>query len=239
MYKCKETQTKRYFLPLSAIFLILSMEDVQTFIYIPIVVSFGSFIIFWNFPILAYYNNTKPLYVKDLFVDSDKLPNYDVNQKIKRKFLNIFEWSLIISASILTGALADFWLYKTNGNETLFEMVGITGGILKIFQMVDGVIGYIILKILQRYIIKETTQLKKRRWSNLKRIIQLKINRNRLNESIMIASKSAENLSSLASMDGNKVSIKIQLEKMSSTAREEKQFTNQGSNSGGKSCVVM
>ena len=210
MYKCKEMQTKRYFLPLSGIFFILSMEDVQTFIYIPIVVSFGSFIIFWNFPILAYYNNTKPLYVQDLFVDSDKLPNYDVNRKIKRKFLNIFEWSLIVSASILTGALADFWLYKTNGNETLFEMVGITGGILKIFQMVDGVIGYIILKILRRYVIKETTQLKKRRWSNLKRIIQLKINQNRLNESIMIASKSTENLSSLASMDGNKVSIKVQ-----------------------------
>ena len=67
------------------------------------------------------------------------------------------------------------------------------------------------LKILRRYVIKETTQLKKRRWSNLKRIIQLKINQNRLNESIMIAaSNSTENLSSLASMDGNKVSIKIQ-----------------------------
>ena len=201
--KCTKIQKKRFFLPLTGVFIFLGIEEAQTFIYIPIVVSFGFFIIFWNFPFLAYYNNTKPLYVKDLFIDSDKLPNYNVNPKIKTKFLNIFEWSLIISASLLTGALADFWLYKTNGDESWIEIIGITGGILKIFQMVDGTIGYIILTILRKYIIKETTELKKRRWSNLKRIVQLKINQSRLNKSHLIASNSVNNLTALSHQDAN------------------------------------
>ena len=201
--KYKKIQKKRYFLPLTGVFIFLGLEEMQTFIYAPIVVSFGFFIIFWNFPFLAYYNNTAKIRVKDLFIDSDKLPNYDVHPKIKKKFQRIFEWSVIISASLLTGALADFWLYKTTGDESWFEIIGITGGIFNIFQMVDGIIGYIILKILRRYLIKETSRFKKRRLSNLKRIIQLKINQSKIKKSFMMASKSADSLPALASYDGN------------------------------------
>ena len=207
--KCnyKKIQKKRLMLPFVGVFLILSLEDIQTFIYVPVIVSFGSFIIFWNFPILAYYNSTKPLYVKDLFVDTSKLPNYDVDPKIKKKFLKIFEWSIIISASLLCGALADFWLYKTTGNETWIEIVGITGGILKIYQMIDWIVGHLILKIIRRYIIKESSRLKKKRYSNLRRIIRLKIIQHNINRTNMIYSNSNESLSTLVEQDGNNLSI--------------------------------
>jgi len=201
--KCnyKKIKKKRLCLPFVGVFLILSFEDIQTFIYVPFIVSFGSFIIFWNFPILAYYNSTKPLYIQDLFVDTSKLQNYDVDPKIKKKFLKIFEWSIIISASLLCGALADFWLYKTTGNETWIEIVGITGGILKMYQMVDMIIGHVILKIIRRYIIKESCRLKEIRYNNLRRIIRLKIIQHKINQSNMIYSNSNENLNYLVNHD--------------------------------------
>ena len=207
--KCNfnKIQKKRWCLPFVGVFLILSLEEIQTFIYVPVIVSFGSFIIFWNFPLLAYYNSTKPLYVKDLFIDTSKLPNYNVDPKIKKKFLKIFEWSIIISASLLSGALADFWLYKTTGNETWIEIVGITGGILKIYQMIDWIIGHLILKIIRRYIIKESSRLKKRRYSNLRRIIRLKIIQHQINNTYIKYSNSNENLNNLINHDGNKMVV--------------------------------
>ena len=190
---------KRYFLPFMSIFFILGIEDVHNYIYIPIIVTCGSFILFWNFPILAYYNSKKPLYVKDLFIDVEKLPNYDVNPKIKKKFLTIFEWSLIISASILMGALSDFWLYKTHGNESWIEIIGITGGILNIFQVIDSIIGSIILSVLRKYIVKESNKFKKENLDNLRRIIQLKINQTRINKSHLACNIKT----SLTKCDGN------------------------------------
>jgi len=150
--KCKDIKVKRYFLPLIGVFLIL----------------------FWNFPRMVYYTASKPLYYEDLFIDEKKLPNYEVDERIKRKFQLILEVVLIVTNALLTGALADYWLYKTTGNEGYMEIVGITGGIIKIFQMVNNTISRLMLKILKRCIKKENKQFKRRQVENIERIIRLK-----------------------------------------------------------------
>jgi hypothetical protein len=86
----------------------------------------------------------------------------------------ILETVLIISNALLTGVLADYYLYKTIGNEGYLEILGITGGIIKIFQIINNSISRLLLKILRRYIKKETIDLKRKQVENIERIIRLK-----------------------------------------------------------------
>ena len=112
---CCNILIKRWFLPLIAVVLLFFYEEVRNVIYLPLITSFVFFILFWNFPIIVYHTASKPLYYEDLFIDEKKLPNYDVDERIKKKFKLVLEIVLIITNSLLTGALADYYLYKTTG----------------------------------------------------------------------------------------------------------------------------
>ena len=172
--RCKDIPIKRYFLPLIGVFALAALPELRNFVYLPLIITFGFLILFWNFPWIVYYTASKPLYYQDLFIDEKKLPNYDVDEGIKRKFKMILETVLIISNALLTGALADYYLYKTIGNEGYIEILGVTGGIIKIFQMINNSISRFMLKILKRCVRKENQDLKRRQVENIERIIRLK-----------------------------------------------------------------
>ena len=172
--RCKDIPIKRYFLPLIGVFALAALPELRNFVYLPLIITFGFLILFWNFPWIVYYTASKPLYYQDLFIDEKKLPNYDVDEGIKYKFKLILETVLIISNALLTGALADYYLYKTIGNEGYIEILGITGGIIKIFQMINNTISRLMLKILKRCIKKENQDLKRKQVENIERIIRLK-----------------------------------------------------------------
>ena len=172
--RCKDIPIKRYFLPLIGVFALAALPELRNFVYLPLIITFGFLILFWNFPWIVYYTASKPLYYQDLFIDEKKLPNYDVDEGIKRKFKTILENVLIISNALLTGALADYYLYKTIGNEGYIEILGVTGGIIKIFQMINNSISRFMLKILKRCVRKENRDLKRRQVENIERIIRLK-----------------------------------------------------------------
>ena len=79
------------------------------------------------------------------------LPNYNIDSDLKNKFQCILLWVLIITNSILVGALSDYWLYKTTSKDnSIIQIIGITGGIIKIFQIVNNTVGRILLKIIKR-----------------------------------------------------------------------------------------
>ena len=59
---------------------------------------------------------------------------------------------LIVTNSVLVSVLSEYWLYKTDDVRSLFEIVGVTGGILKIFQIINHYIGTITLMILKNKI---------------------------------------------------------------------------------------
>ena len=172
--RCKDIPIKRYFLPLIGVFALAALPELRNFVYLPLIITFGFLILFWNFPWIVYYTASKPLYYQDLFIDEKKLPNYDVADSIKYKFKMILETVLIISNALLTGALADYYLYKTIGNEGYIEILGVTGGIIKIFQMINNSISRFMLKILKRCVRKENRDLKIRQVKNIERIIRLK-----------------------------------------------------------------
>jgi hypothetical protein len=158
------------FVPLAAIH-----PDVFNFYYLPLVVGFSAFILFWNFPKMVYYTTSRPLYYEDLFIDEKKLPNYDVTAGLKIKFQCILEWVLIITNTLLVAGLSDWWLYKTIDHFNIMEIIGITGGIIKIFQIVNNTISRIMLQILRNIIKKENREIRNKQSIKIIELAKFKI----------------------------------------------------------------
>jgi len=156
---CKYIKCKRYFLPFILSPILAIYPEILNFYYFPVVVGFSAFILFWNFPKIVYYTASRPLYYEDLFIDEKKLPNYDVDKKLKNKFQCILEWLLITTNTLLVSGLSEWWLYKTRDKFTLLEVVGVTGGIIKIFQTVNNTISRVMLKILRKKIKQQNRKL--------------------------------------------------------------------------------
>ena len=172
---CKNIKYKRYFLPLIFTPTAALHPEVFNFYYFPLVVGFSAFILFWNFPKIVYYTASRPLYYEDLFIDEKKLPNYDVSDKLKKKFQCILEWFLIITNTLLVAGLSDWWLYKTLDHLNIMEVVGITGGIIKMFQLVNNTISRVMLKILRKRIKKENQQIRESQSKKISEMVNFKI----------------------------------------------------------------
>ena len=180
MCKCqciKKIKIKRYFLPLIFIISIIPfIESTQTFIYFPIIISFSSLILFWNFPWIVYYTASKPLYYEDLFIDVKQLPNYEVAKNIKYKFNTILLSILVITNSILMGVLTELWVIRTDEKAGFLDSLAITGGIIKIFQIVNNTISRLMLKILRKFIIKQSNIVREQKIEQIKSVLDLKSN---------------------------------------------------------------
>lgn len=113
------------------------------------VFGFMCFILFLNFPIIVTFSNTKPLYYEDLFLDTSLLPKLQIDEESKECFKKTFSYILVVTNSILSGLLYDYWVIKTKNTSSLVEIVGISGGILKIFQIINHSTGIVTLKIIK------------------------------------------------------------------------------------------
>ena len=78
---------------------------------------------------------------------------------------------------MLVGSLSEYWFYKLNKDQiySWIEIIGVTGGIIKIFQIANNTIVKVMLKILRHYVKQESTQYKLNQIDTIKDIIQLKI----------------------------------------------------------------
>ena len=172
--KCKKIQIKRYFLPFIGILAILPFEEVRTLIYLPIVIFVASAIFFWNYTWIVYYTASKPLYYEDLFLDIKRLPNYEVDDIIKKRFKLILEIVLVITNAILMAILSDVWILRTNDDKDVLSIIGTTGGIIKIFQIINNTISRTMLKILRKFILKESQNMHNNKREQIKDLIKLK-----------------------------------------------------------------
>lgn len=147
---------KRFFLPLVGIWGLVIDERIRNYIYLPIIISFGFIIFFWNFPIFVYFTNSKPIYYEDMWIIDENInKNKIIPIKIKDRINFIFLWILIITNSILLGGLSDYWIYKTDEKNNIPEILGITGGILKIFQLINDLSAKFLIMVMRRYIRKK------------------------------------------------------------------------------------
>jgi len=153
---------------------IIPFEEFRTLIYLPIIVFVSSAILFWNYTWIVYYTASKPLYYEDLFLDIKKLPNYEVDNVIKKRFKLILEIVLVITNSILMSILADVWILRTNDDKDILSIIGTTGGIIKIFQIINNTISRTMLKILRNFILKESQDMHNDKRAKIKNLIELK-----------------------------------------------------------------
>lgn len=153
----KNIKKRRLLLPLLFILFIFFDESVlyntAAFLFI---VFFCCMIIFFNFPILVTWSNTKPLYYDDLYLDSDKLPSLLLPDYKKKSYKKLYKLFLTVYDSIMISLISNYWLVKTNGTYSFYEIVGITGGILQIFHVLNLFTGTIILYAIKHYITSDS-----------------------------------------------------------------------------------
>ena len=158
-YNFKRKDIKRLFLPLLFVLWIFFLPKYR-FINTSSTVFFMALIIYWNFPILVTFSNSKPLYYEDLFLNTAELPLLEISEEKKETFTKAYTWILIITNSILTAILSDYWAYKTKETSSFFEIVGVSGGILKIFQILNHYTGVVTLRLIKCNIANRITEEK-------------------------------------------------------------------------------
>ena len=115
----RNVPVKRLFLPLIGMLGLEAIPIFQTYIYLPCLVFLAFFVVFWNFPCIITFMNSKPLYYEDLFMTDSNLPVETIHPSVRRKFECAFEWSLIFTNSLFTAALSEYWLYQSGKRRLL------------------------------------------------------------------------------------------------------------------------
>lgn len=146
MSVCKHRMhVKRMFLPLAGGAWLTTLAPMRTYVYFPIIVFSVAFVLFWNFPCVVTFANSRPLYYEDVFsVDAPACPKHE---SIRRRFEGAYEWSLIVVNALFAAALAEYWLYQTGSSASYTEILGVTGGIMKVFQTVNYASGSVIIAV--------------------------------------------------------------------------------------------
>lgn len=145
-------KSERLLLPFLGVIWVCFLPRINKYVYTPCVFFVIGIIIFSNFPVLVTYNNQKPIYFEELFLNQSKLPTITLTPQIKMRYKITYTRVLIVTNSVLVSVLSEYWLYKTDDVRSLFEIVGVTGGILKIFQIINHYIGTVTLMILKNKI---------------------------------------------------------------------------------------
>ena len=149
---------KRVSLLLVGLIALLWDSEIQNYFYIPLVIFISAFVMFWNFPVLILFTNSRPLYYEDLFIADWNVHLLDINDSVRKKFEMRFQCILIFSNSIFCAALADYWLYEILDKEdySYVALLGITGGIVKIFQFINHCSGTVLLACTRRALLKRS-----------------------------------------------------------------------------------
>ena len=105
-----------------------------------------------NYPYLILISNSRPLYVEDLFVKDRNEIELEITDVLKEGFEKRLNNMLIVSNSLFVGALAEYWYYELRDvrKESYIGMIGITGGIIKMFQVVNHNSGTLLLILTRR-----------------------------------------------------------------------------------------
>mgnify|MGYP006079407545 CR=1 FL=1 len=151
----KKPKCKRYFLIIELSSFLLFHKYFRNLYYFPLIVIINAFFLFWNFPKLVVSSTSKPIYFEDLFIDNKKsfIPN-SLPVIIQNKIINIYNWILIITSSLLLGILSYYWLSKYSEKDSILVIIGITGGVIKIYQIINKIIATISLFIIRKKINK-------------------------------------------------------------------------------------
>ena len=149
----KSIQFKRFFLPFLGLNYLLTLNQNYNNYYILATFTFlNSLIILGNFSFLITWNNSKPLYYEDIYIDSDKLPLVPLDNKRKEVYRAYYTRILVFSNSLLISALVCYWKSKTGSISSFIEIMGITGGLIEIAACFNNLTGKLALFLIKKII---------------------------------------------------------------------------------------
>ena len=124
-------------------------EEIRTMIYVPIIIFINMFFIFLNFPEILLFLNSKPVYVDDIFIDPTTIQEeHKLHPRIVDKFRNIYLLSHNLVSSAFAAGLSDFFLYQIQDRLSFYEVLGVIGGILNIYNILITYFGKFLIYIL-------------------------------------------------------------------------------------------
>lgn len=135
---------------------LLYKSEIRNYYFIPILFFINSLVVFSNFPNLILISNRRPMYVEDLFVLERNEILLNLTAEQRQQYENRMNYMLILSNALFVSALADYWWYEFGGvrNESYVGIFGITGGIIKMFQIVNHASGTALLLLTRTAIVK-------------------------------------------------------------------------------------
>ena len=78
------------------LFLLLDKNYYNDYLFVSFI-SFSSFVIFCNFPFIITWNNAKPIYYEELYIDSSLLPEFPLDdEKVYLKFYTRINFYLVL-----------------------------------------------------------------------------------------------------------------------------------------------
>lgn len=143
----------RFLLPITLISFCLIDENVRNNpgLYI-FIVFITSLIILINFPLIVTWSNSKPLYYDELYIDNSKLPSLKLSDDSKRYYKKAYKIILTIYDSLIIALISNYWFFKTKNAKSYYEIIGVTGGILQIFHILNLLTGTIVLYVIKYFI---------------------------------------------------------------------------------------
>ena len=105
-----------------------------------------------NFPLLVTWFNSKPLYYDELFIDSNNLPTMKLTEDKKKYYKSTYKLLLTVFDSMLISLISNYWFFKTKTASSSYEIIGITGGILQIFHILNHFMGSVVLNVMRYFI---------------------------------------------------------------------------------------
>ena len=158
-------KNKRFLLPfgLTSIIIPFFFQDYLIhYLWFPLLYLFGSFIIFFNFPVLVEYTHNKPLYLEDL----------TIQETDNNKFRKIYIITMTFLLSILVSGISEYIIINGIRNKPIIELLGIIGGNISIYLNVQNVTGKILLKFF--YFLKQR-EIERRKRSSSDDIVVINI----------------------------------------------------------------
>lgn len=165
-----------YNLSLLLVPIILSLtfmyQDVHGMIYVPLACGMSAMIVFLNCPSMVIFLHSRPIYFDDLIIKNYEGEGYIYDESFRRKYQRVFMWIASVTSSLMIVLTVEMWFFRdsmfqgNNDNTTKgkavnnFVVLGVIGGMLRIYYMATMAIGRCLLFILKRLKKRESERLR-------------------------------------------------------------------------------
>ena len=162
------------FLSLIAVPIILTLtfvfQNAHDIIYEPLMCGICAMIIFINFPAVVIFLHSRPIYYDDLIIKNYEGEGYIYDDNFRKKYQVIFQWFATITSSFMIGLTVELWFYRSKmfpqssgtGAKAVssFVVMGVIGGMLKLYYGATMILGRIILFALKYFKQKEQERMR-------------------------------------------------------------------------------